>query len=76
MLSPISGTETLCLFGPDEDALMAALHSAGVIAAGAAELRGQYLGQTQPLLAAAGLPPLPADRLPWDRWDPVRRRLR
>jgi phenylacetate-CoA oxygenase PaaI subunit len=67
--------ETLCLFGPDEDALLGALHRAGVIAAGAAELRGQFLGQAQPLLAAAGLPSPPADRLPWDRWDPIRRRL-
>ncbi len=62
--------ETLCLFGPDDDPLMSALHRAGVIGAPAGELRSQFLAQAHTALARAGLTPPPADGLPWARWTP------
>src|SRR5690349_20012840 len=36
-------TETLCLFGPEDDALLNTLHGAGVIAGSPGELRGRFL---------------------------------
>jgi phenylacetate-CoA oxygenase PaaI subunit len=67
--------ETLCLFGPDDDPLIGALHSSGVIALPAAELRARFLAQAHQMLARANLPPPPAGELPWARWDAARRRL-
>jgi phenylacetate-CoA oxygenase PaaI subunit len=66
--------ETLCLFGPDDDPTIGALHRAGVIAATPAELRARFLGQTSHQLARAGLTP-PAGDLPWARWDATKRRI-
>jgi phenylacetate-CoA oxygenase PaaI subunit len=66
--------ETLCLFGPDDDALFGALQSAGVIAAASAELRGRFLAQASDRLARASLT-TPAYTLPWSRWDATRRRI-
>jgi len=67
--------ETLCLFGPDDDPMIGALHRAGVIAAPAGELRARLLAQAHEALARACLAPPPASDLPWARWDAARRRL-
>jgi len=68
-------SETLCFFGPDDDPLIAALNSAGVIATSAGELRERFIDQMQSVFARGDLA-LPAlDTLPWTRWDNLRRRL-
>jgi phenylacetate-CoA oxygenase PaaI subunit len=67
--------ETLCLFGPDDDPLMEALHHAGVLGAPAGELRALFLAQTHTALTRAGLTPPPAGALPWARWDATCRRV-
>jgi phenylacetate-CoA oxygenase PaaI subunit len=67
--------ETLCLFGPDDDPTVGALHRAGVIAASPGELRERFLAQARELLARASLTTQPAHDLPWARWDATKRRL-
>jgi len=67
--------ETLCLFGPDDDKLIGALHQAGVIAAAPGELRARFLAHAHEQLARAGLAPPAAGELPWAHWDATRRRL-
>ena len=67
--------ETLCFFGPDDDALTTALHRAGVIDAPAAALRERFREHMRPTLDQAGLEEPAADALPWARWDSLRRRL-
>src|SRR5262245_678768 len=67
--------ETLCLFGPDDDPTVGALHRAGVIAALPGELRERFLAQARELLVRASLTTQPANDLPWARWDATKRRL-
>jgi ring-1,2-phenylacetyl-CoA epoxidase subunit PaaC len=67
--------ETLCLFGPDDDALFGALQSARVIGAAAVELRERFQAQANEQRARAGLTTPALTTLPWARWDATRRRL-
>jgi ring-1,2-phenylacetyl-CoA epoxidase subunit PaaC len=67
--------ETQCLFGPDDDPTISALHRAGVIAASPGELRERFVAQMHDLLMRASLELPSADTLPWARWDATRRRL-
>jgi phenylacetate-CoA oxygenase PaaI subunit len=67
--------ETLCLFGPDDDPTIGALHRTGAITMSPGELRERFVAQMRDLLTRAGLELPPADTLPWARWDATRRRL-
>src|SRR6185436_5983367 len=67
-------TETLCCFGPKDDALLNTLNRAGVIAQAPGELREQFLARVAPSLAAADLALAEIAPLPWGTWDATRRR--
>jgi phenylacetate-CoA oxygenase PaaI subunit len=63
-------------FGAAEDPVVAALASAGVLAASPDALRQQLRARLEPALDTVGLAePLLARELPWSRWDPAARRL-
>lgn len=68
--------ETVMWFGPDDDAVFTAAAKERILAADAAELRGQFVEEvfrTVEPVAGIGFPDdVP---LPWDRWDAVSRRL-
>ncbi|MBX5448615.1 Phenylacetic acid catabolic protein, partial [Thermogemmatispora sp.] len=79
--------ETLCWFGPDDDPVMLQLYQEGFIDAPPAELRSRYLQRVMPLLEglAIEMPArfdpackcwVPAQGLPWERWEAESRRLR
>jgi phenylacetate-CoA oxygenase PaaI subunit len=63
-------------FGQDDDPTLAPLASAGLLAAGPAELRRQLRTRLEPLFETTGLQALVSRELPWPRWDPAVRRLR
>lgn len=78
--------ETLCWFGPEDDPTMQQLYREGIIAATPAELRSRYLAKIMPTLSSLDIDvPVtfnattkrwePREPLPWERWDPVGRRL-
>ena len=75
--------EVLCWFGPPGEAGVATLRDAGVLRGDGAWLRGAYLDAVAPTLVAEGydlrLQGQPGGwthaELPWDRWNPLQRRL-
>lgn len=78
--------ETLCWFGPADDAVMLQLQREGIIDAAPDELRGRFLQKIMPVLAALDIE-FPAafnatekrwelaQALPWERWQSASRRL-
>lgn len=75
--------EMLCWFGPPREAGVAALAAAGLLDGDGDRWRQSYLDRVGPVLVESGLH-LPArrggttweiDDLPWDRWNPLQRRL-
>ena len=80
--------ETLCWFGPADDARGSLLQRSGVLSGGPDDLRQRWLQRVGPALddtglaKAFGLARVGADHwsiseaLPWSRWDAARRRLR
>jgi len=78
--------ETLCWFGPDDDAVMRQLYGEGIIDATPDELRRRYLKKIMPTLQGLDIE-VPvvfsesdkqwelSGELPWERWDGVGRRL-
>jgi len=75
------GLERVCddafaWFGPDSDPVFGSLASAGVLASSPAALRDALRARLEPLLRDVGLSALLERPLPWDRWEPARRRLR
>ncbi|MGQ0571867.1 MAG: Phenylacetic acid catabolic protein [Armatimonadota bacterium] len=77
--------EMLCWFGPEGEPGVEALKAEGMLSNVNEELRQDYLRRVAPLLLELGLRvPLrwnlgegrwESDALPWDRWNPVQRRL-
>ncbi len=77
--------EMLCWFGPGGEPGVEALKAAGVLSMTNEALRQAYLGRVAPLLLEVGMRvPLrwnleegtwEYDDLPWDRWNPLQRRL-
>lgn len=77
--------ETLCWFGPENDATMQQLYREGVIDATPDELRSRYLGKVMPVLNEVGIE-VPAifnaaskrweagGALSWNTWDATARR--
>ncbi len=66
----------LAWYGTPDDALTRTLADAGVLAAGAEELRGRLVERVRPALEAGGLVgALLGLAVQWDRWDPATRRL-
>ena len=64
-------------FGQADDAIIAPLSAAGLLATDADGLRKKLRARLEPVLDAIGAgEPLLARQLPWDRWDPGARRLR
>jgi len=79
--------ETLCWFGPDDDAHMQRLYQEGIIDASPDELRDHYLQKIMPVLNELDLAfPVtfdtqtgiwqPTQALPWSKWDVEGRRWR
>lgn len=77
--------EVLCWFGPSGEAGLAALVREGLCTADNERMRAAFLGRVVPLLEEVGIDAGDVHRdgegswttptLPWDRWDPLRRRL-
>ena len=75
--------EALCWFGPPDEAGVAALCAAGVLRSDGRQMRSDYLDAVAPALLAngydVGVSGAPGDwtyeELPWDRWNPLQRRL-
>jgi len=77
--------DTVCWFGPERGGALAPLVAAGVLRDAGEAVRRRFLGRLGPLLRDGGLAsPLradgdgwvPAEPLPWARWDESRRRMR
>ncbi|HEY6405902.1 MAG TPA: Phenylacetic acid catabolic protein [Ktedonobacteraceae bacterium] len=79
--------ETLCWFGPNDDAAMQQLFREGIIDATPDELRSRYLKRVMPTLQSLGIEVAASfnggskqwevrGELPWVEWDAVGRRLR
>ncbi len=79
--------ETLCWFGPTDDAAMLQLYHEGIIDATPDELRSRYLHKIMPTLSSLEIEmPVsfnmttkhwePAQPLPWPNWDGTARRLK
>jgi phenylacetate-CoA oxygenase PaaI subunit len=77
--------ETLCWFGPEDDATMQSLYREGIIDATPDELRSRFLQKIMPTLRSLEIDvPVSFDAetkrwelqqaLPWSSWDPVARR--
>lgn len=77
--------EMLCWFGPRGEPGVEILKAEGLLSRNNEELRQHYLGRVAPLLLEEGIR-LPVrwnagvrrweyDDLPWNRWDPLQRRL-
>ena len=66
--------EMLCWFGPDGERGVDELKAEGLLSMDSAELRAAYLEDITPVLEQAELD-LKTDDLPWDRWNPLERRL-
>jgi 1,2-phenylacetyl-CoA epoxidase catalytic subunit len=75
--------EALCWFGPPDEPGVAVLRDAGVLRADGRQMRTMYLDAVAPTLLAngyeVGASGQPGDwtheELPWDRWNPLQRRL-
>ena len=77
--------ETLCWFGPEDDANMQSLYREGIIDATPDQLRRRYLQKIMPTLSSLDID-VPVffhvdtkcwelrQSLPWDAWDSVTRR--
>lgn len=76
--------ESLCWFGPNDDANMQQLYRESIIDAMPDELRGRYLGKIMPTLSSLEIPvPAsfnahtkrwePSQLLPWQQWNPIGR---
>jgi phenylacetate-CoA oxygenase PaaI subunit len=64
-------------FGAADDAVIAPLQAASLLAASPNDLRQRLRARLEPVLDEVGLAePLLARELPWSDWDPVARRLR
>jgi len=79
--------ETLCWFGPDDDANMQRLYREGIIDAMPSELRSRYLQKIMPTLSSLEIDvPVtfdlvtkhwePGQPLPWNEWDAIARRVK
>jgi len=79
--------ETLCWFGPDDDANMQRLYGEGIIDAMPSELRSRYLQKIMPTLSSLEIDvPVtfdlvtkhwePGQPLPWNEWDAIARRVK
>lgn len=79
--------ETLCWFGPDDDANMQRLYREEIIDAMPSELRSRYLQKVMPTLSSLEIDvPVtfdavtkhwePGQPLPWDEWDAIARRVK
>src|SRR5215472_935855 len=78
--------ETLCWFGPEDDATMQRLYSEGIIDATPDELRRRYLQKIMPTLSSLEID-APVhfnthtkcwelhESLPWNTWDSITRRI-
>jgi ring-1,2-phenylacetyl-CoA epoxidase subunit PaaC len=66
--------EMLCWFGPDGERGVEALKAEGLLDKDSRELRAAYLDDITPVLEAAGIT-LNREEQPWDRWNPLQRRL-
>jgi phenylacetate-CoA oxygenase PaaI subunit len=63
-------------FGQSDDAVVAPLSEAGLLASPPDELRRMLRARLEPALDEVGIAePLIARSLPWERWDPLARRL-
>jgi phenylacetate-CoA oxygenase PaaI subunit len=78
--------ETLCWFGPNDDATMQSLYQEGILDAMPNELRSRYLAKVVPVLNSVGIDvPVtfnaatkrwqPGQPLPWAKWNAVGRRF-
>ena len=69
--------ELLCWFGRTGEPGVEALRGRGVLAHDNRELRRRYLERVGPVLDAAGIVRgrLDDEDLPWERWNPLQRRL-
>ena len=75
--------EALCWFGPPDEPGVTVLRDAGVLRADGRQMRTRYLDAVAPTLLAntyeVGVSGQPGDwtheELPWDRWNPLQRRL-
>ena len=79
--------ETLCWFGPDDDANMQQLYREEIIDAMPSELRSRYLQKIMPTLSSLEIDipvtfdPVtkhwePSQPLPWNEWDAIARRVK
>jgi len=79
--------ETLCWFGPDDDANMQRLYGEVIIDAMPSELRSRYLQKIMPTLSSLEIDvPVtfdlvtkhwePGQPLPWNEWDAIARRVK
>ena len=68
--------DALTWFGQPDDPTLAPLVSAGLLAEDPDALRARLTARLSPALDQAGLSSLVQRPLPWDRWDPIARRLR
>jgi phenylacetate-CoA oxygenase PaaI subunit len=62
-------------FGAGDDPVLAPLASAGLLSRGPEALRDDLRARLEPLLTEVGQQQLLKRQLPWNRWDPSRRRL-
>lgn len=65
--------EVLCWFGQEGE--LDALVDLGVLDAGSEELRRRFVDRIMPLLNEGGVAVETESPLPWERWDPLTRRL-
>lgn len=66
--------ETVCWYGTDEGDLHR-LVGDGILSAEPGELRRRFLEHVEPILIETGIPVPNTAKLPWERWDPLARRL-
>ncbi len=66
--------ETLCWYGPDEGDVQRLVIDE-ILSIGPGKLRRRFLERVQPVLRETGIVVPSSDRLSWERWDPVARRL-
>ncbi len=72
--------EVLMWFGPDDDSEVIELVESGELASNSSQLRQAFLQQVDSVLTETQLKDVDlashSERLPWDRWDEVRYRLK
>jgi 1,2-phenylacetyl-CoA epoxidase catalytic subunit len=67
--------EMLCWFGPRDEPGVRALADDGLIDGGGDHWRATYLDRVTPVLNEVGVKLPDHEELPWDRWNPLQRRL-